>query len=108
MIEIIQGEDKVIIARLKDENNDPVDLTNASAISVSFAQSDDTDLELHLAAGITVPTPLLGIFHITLTDTQTALLTPVSNATMQVKVTIASSDKLIQLQRAYSVIENLF
>lgn len=106
MIDIIQGEDKIITITLRDKvTKVPLDLTGHS-IDVCFLNTDDTKLDLAVGSGITILAPNTnGQFKITLTNVQTDLLKVLTNVLLEVKLTDAGSlvDK-IQFKKAYNVI----
>lgn len=77
MLNIVQGEDRLITVRLEDENQDAVDLSPFDEITASFKRADNTLLEKKLTlAEITIPSaaPQNGKIQIILTDTDTASL----------------------------------
>ncbi len=107
-VSIIKGEDKEIQIRLASaETGDPYDLTDVTAVTCNFTNTDLSNLALSLSAGIAITTALAGKLTMTLTAAQTALLLLSSNSTMQLNLTKNAKITKVQIPKAFSVIASV-
>ena len=102
-VSIQQGEDKTIIVRVKNSDNDPIDLSSASAITATFQNTDGTELECTLGDQISLVSGVLGKFQIELSATETAALLQGTNMDLPISYTIASKKKIKCIERVLSV-----
>jgi len=114
LIKIIQGADINFLIRVTDENTgDPIDLTNVSAASICFLNSDNTNLTLSLTptangSVITKESPVqIGKLKVKLDDLDTDLLALVDNETMELSLVYSGDNLKLQFPRAYSVIKKI-
>jgi hypothetical protein len=72
---VYRGEDKTLLLKFKDSNEDPYDLTGATEITVRFRKEDDSVLSKTLTGGgVVVISAEAGTAEVSLSDTETALL----------------------------------
>lgn len=102
-VKVVQGEDKIIDLKIRDENGDPYDLTGYSAIEAKFKNTDGTLLTLAVGTGVTVVSAILGRIQLSLTDLQTAELKAGDFMDFEVKITIGTSTQIVQFLRMLSV-----
>lgn len=108
MISIIQGSKASFIVRLRDSNDDPVNLTGLTAAETCFLKSDGTELTLGLSTGIAVSgNPLLGKLLISLTAAQTSLLDTQDPGVLELSFTISGDPIKVRIMNAYEILESV-
>lgn len=110
MFKIRQGGKAVLPFRLRDKNDDPIDLTTVTAISTCFKNISGPNLAVSLTGGIAIiGNPILGKIEITLTAAETALLAPCADgADLELSVTLGTDDPIKSvLLNCYGVIESV-
>lgn len=112
--EVIQGEDKKLVIKLRDSAGDPWDLTPYTTglpndIVFCIGRADDTMFQLKLStAGITVTSAILGRLELTIPDTETLLLELGALGFELELIKSAGADKnIIQFPEALNVIERV-
>lgn len=107
MYQIIQGGKAIIPIRLTDQSTgDPYDFSPVTEIKTCFQNSDGTELMVTKTGGAitVVGNPILGKLQIALTAAQTALLNEVDAGTLELAITVGSSDPFkFWITGAYSV-----
>ncbi len=113
-VEVIQGEDKKLVIKLRDSAGDPFDLTpyvGGAPDDIVFCvkKSDDSKLELKLStSGVTVLSAVLGKIQVDISDTDTAALAsgPLGFEIELIMNTGADKD-IVQFVDALSVVERV-
>jgi len=101
-IEIIRGESKQIIVKLRDENDDPIDLTSCTEIVASVPDATPpglTSISLTGSEIVVQGSPLLGVVALNFPSASTLLMgltnydaeTNPLYTTLQISVTITSN-----------------
>jgi len=107
-VEIVRGEDRTILVKIKSSDGEPHDLTAATEISAVFKNSDaSTTTKLLSTAGIAiVGSPLLGHIDITLTDAETLLL-GAGTLGFEVEIDEGADKRIVQLLKSLTVVDRL-
>jgi len=107
------GGDIEFYIRIRDEDDDPIDLTNVTEASVCFLKNDNSYLTVSLTptvngSVITKQTPFeIGKLLVSLDDADTSDLSTGLDKTLEIHLTISSKDRVLQFKRAYDVISSV-
>lgn len=119
-IEIIRGESKQITVKLRDENDNPIDLTSASEITASVPDATPPGLVTITLTGAKVVVsgdPVLGVINLNFTSSDTTSMgltnydaeTNPTYTTLQLAVTItgnpAFNPNIKKIENAMNVID---
>lgn len=102
-IKIVQGEDKLIDIKIRDEKNDPFDLTGYTTIAAKFKKADNSLLSLAIGSGVTVLSAPLGRIQVLISDTQSATLKLGEFLDFEVQITIGTTTRIVQFLRMVHV-----
>lgn len=102
MATIVQGEDKTLTITL-----DTLNLTSATEITCRFPGSTSVVEKTMTGGAVSLVTAASGIFSVTLTDTDTALLQPGTRATLEIVVDFSSTRRIFQKESAYTVLRRV-
>lgn len=108
VVKVIQGEDKVINLRLRDENGDPFDISTATLIKAIFKKADGTLLTKQTGgSGVSIVNGPAGKLTVDLDDSDTILLKVGEFQDFEVEITIAGEVTIVQFQKAFTVKKRL-
>lgn len=103
VVKIVQGEDKTVNLRLRDENGDPFDITGATPLKAIFKKTDGTLLEKGLGTGVVIVNGPAGKLTVDLEDADTALLKVGEFQDFEVEINIGTAKTIVQFQKALTV-----
>lgn len=105
---ITMGSDVTLYVRLRNEYDDPFDLTGVTEITAKFANSDQTVLSKTMTDGsVAITSAVLGKISIALTDQETSALKD-GQGSFEVYVDKGTDRKIAQFQNALNVVQKLF
>jgi hypothetical protein len=102
---IHKGEDCVIPVKIRDENNDPFDLTDYTEITARLLKNDRTYLEVTLTdeAVEVIGDPVLGKLRVILTEEETDLLKADEKATLELVMEAGDDTTIVQVPNALRI-----
>ena len=105
-VELFKNADNDFTVRLKNlTTGDPLDLSTATAITLTLPKTDGTYLTLSLGSGLTlVGTGVLGKFQASVTKTQSTSLKEMTNGTIAGTYTIASKERRFRVLNSLTVL----
>lgn len=121
-IEIIRGESKQIIVKLRDENDDPIDLTSCTEIVASVPDATPPGLVSISLTGLEVEvqgSPLLGVVSLNFPAASTLLMgltnydadTNPVYTTLQLEVTITANPAFLpnikKIENALNIVDQI-
>lgn len=102
---IFKGQDIVIKARIREKTSqEPIDLTGATEIEITFPKFDGTGFVKSLTGGaVAITSALAGKIEITLDETDTAELKEGVGLLVEAVVTKGTDTKITQKEKAITV-----
>lgn len=107
VVKIVQGEDKSINLRLRDENGDPFDITGADPLKAIFKKTDGTLLEKGIGTGVAIVNGPAGKLTVDLEDADTSALKVGEFQDFEVEINIGSDKTIVQFQKSLTVKKRL-
>ena len=106
-IEINKGEDKILVLRIRDELNDPYDLTGLTVAEATF-KGESSNVVKTLASGAIAISgdPILGKIQVTLNETDTAALEAGANQDFKIMLQKGSDTRIKKVERVLNVIDS--
>ena len=104
---IIRGSDSTLTLVIRTGSGDPFDIFEATDIVVKFRKADKTALTISGDA-VRVVNAALGRIEIELTDADTEVLMPMTNAPVEVIVDFADKRKTAQIKHGLNIVDRIF